>query len=171
MKTHRFQASKPQNFQVAHFGAAAAPAIPQGASQQQIDAIVGAQMRPPAEDEGYEEYIAYFKQAAPALNQLLFGDDPRVKAAVLKTKLRAAKISAKKYKGVPVVGSYFDQQVRTIQAQLSVESKKAEVAEASEGLNLAIKAGIGLVVALGAVSMLTYINYLRVQTKAVASAT
>jgi cell division protein FtsX len=72
---------------------------------------------------------------------------------------------------VPLVGSYFDQQVRTIEAQLSVESKKAEVAEASEGLNLAIKAGIGLVVALGAVSMLTYINYLRVQTKAVAAGT
>jgi hypothetical protein len=169
MQTRRFQSSKPQTFQLANFGAAAAPAIPAGASQQQIDAIVGAQMRPPAEDEGYEEYIAYFKQAAPALNTLLFGDDPRVKAAVLKTKLRAAKISAKKYKGVPIVGNYFDQQVRQIQAQLSVESKKAEVAEASEGLNLAIKAGIGLIVALGAVTMLTYINLIRAQTKAVAS--
>lgn len=168
MQTRRFQSSKPHHFQVANFGAAA-PAIPAGASQQQIDAIVGAQMRPPAEDEGYEEYISYFKQAAPALNTLLFGDDPRVKAAVLKTKLRAAKISAKKYKGVPIVGNYFDQQVRQIQAQLSVESKKAEVAEASEGLNLAIKAGIGLIVALGAVTMLTYINLIRAQTKAVAS--
>ena len=157
------------SFGVAHYGNTQAPVIniPPGATQEQINAIVNASLRPPAEDEGYEEYIAYFKQAAPALNQVLFGDDPRAKAAVMRVKLKAAQASYKKYKNVPIAGTYFKNEVDKLRAQLAVEEKKAKVADTSEGLNLAIRYGIVGLGVMGGLAMLAYINYIRVRTRAV----
>lgn len=156
-------------FGVANYGAGQAPVIniPPGATQEQINAIVNASLRPPAEDEGYEEYISYFKQAAPALNQVLFGDDPRAKAAVMRVKLKAAQASYKKYKNVPLAGTYFKGEVDKLRAQLVVEEKKAKVEETSEGLGLVMKYGIVGLGVMGGLAMLAYINYIRVRTRAV----
>jgi hypothetical protein len=132
--------------------------------------LVDSKLTPPPKDSGdYTKYIEYFNQSAEALNQVLFGKDPRVAAAIKGAMVKNLKESTSKYKGVPIIGDYFKSKYRTTKAEYAALVQQGKTADIQDTLSIATKAGTVLIgVSLFAL-VLSNIALSRARTRAVSA--
>lgn len=151
------------------FGAAApatvtAKNVTPATAQQFVDSKL---TPPPAETSDYTSYIETFNQSAEALNQVLFGKDPRTAAAIKGAMIKNLAEAAKKYKGIPFLGDYFKAKHRTAKAEYAALLEQSKTADIQDTLSIATKAGTVLIgVALFAL-VLSNIALSRARTRAV----
>ena len=133
-------------------------------AQQLVDSKLTA---PPSNSSDYSKYIEYFNQSAEALNQVLFGKDPRVAAAIKGAMVKNLKDSTTKYRGMPIIGDYFKAKYRTTKAEYDALVQQGKTADIQDTLSIATKAGTILIgVSLFAL-VLSNIALSRARTRAV----
>ena len=122
---------------------------------------------PPADDSDYSKYIQYFNQSADALNQVLFGKDPRVAAAIKGAMVKNLQDSVSKYKNVPIIGDYFKSKYRTTKAEYDALVAQGKTADIQDTLSIATKAG-GILIGVSVFALvLSNIALSRARTRAV----
>lgn len=124
---------------------------------------------PPSSSSDYVQYIDYFNKSADGLNQVLFGKDPRVAAAIKGAMVKNLEISVKKNGNIPIIGPYLKAKYRTTLAEYKALTAQATTADVSDTLNLALKAG-GLVVGVAFLGLVfSQIALSRARTRAVSA--
>jgi hypothetical protein len=135
-------------------------------AQQLVDQKLSA---PPSSSSDYVQYIDYFNKSADGLNQVLFGKDPRVAAAIKGAMVKNLEISVKKNGNIPIIGPYLKAKYRTTLAEYKALTAQASTADVSDTLNLALKAG-GLVVGVAFLGLVfSQIALSRARTRAVSA--
>lgn len=130
--------------------------------------LVDSKLTPPPKDSGdYTKYIEYFNQSSEALNQVLFGKDPRVAAAIKGAMVKNLKESTSKYANVPILGDYFKAQYRKAKAEYYALVAQGKTADIQDTLSIATKAG-GILIGVSVFALvLSNIALSRARTRAV----
>jgi len=154
-----------KRFQTA-YGAVSEDNVTAETAQQFVDQKLAP---PPSSSTDYVQYLDYFNKSADGLNQVLFGKDPRVAAAIKGAMVKNLEISVKKNGNIPILGPYLKAKYRTTLAEYKALTAQAGTADISDNLNLAAKAG-GLVVGVAFLGfMLSQIALARARTRAVSA--
>jgi hypothetical protein len=132
--------------------------------------LVDQTLTPPPSGGGSGEigqYIDYFNKSSSGLNQILFGKDPRVAAAIKGAMVKNLEKSSAKYAKVPIIGDYLAGQYRTTKAEYKALYAQGKTADIQDSLSIATRAG-GLLLGVSLFALVvSQISLSRARTRAV----